>query len=87
MKIVIAGRADAQDLQTLGGAHPEVELVTAPAHGAPLLAALEDAEGLYIHTVTDEMYRAAPVCGGCSPRGRGWSGWPRPRPSGPATWC
>ena len=61
VKIVIAGRADAQDLQTLGGAHPEVELVTAPAHGAPLLAALEDAEGLYIHTVTDEMYRGAPL--------------------------
>ena len=60
MKIVIAGRADAQDLQALGGAYPEVELVSAPAHGAPLLAALEEAEALYVHTVTDEMYRAAP---------------------------
>jgi phosphoglycerate dehydrogenase-like enzyme len=59
MKIVIAGRSDEKDIAALRGENPGVEFVTAPHHGQGLLDALEDADALYIHTVTPEMLRAA----------------------------
>lgn len=59
MKIVIAGRSDEKDIAVLRKENPGAEFVSAPSHGAELLEALADAEGLYIHTVTPEMLGAA----------------------------
>ena len=63
MKIVIAGRADAGDVEALRAAHPGVEfqVVKHEGHGnsQAVLAALPEADALYIHTVTPEMHRAA----------------------------
>ena len=58
MKIVIAGRANEQDIATLRQQHPQLELVEAK-QGPDLLAAVADADAVYIHTVTPELLRAA----------------------------
>ena len=63
MKIVIAGRADERDVAALRSAHAGVtfEVVKHEGHGNcdAVLAALPEADALYIHTVTPEMHRAA----------------------------
>ncbi len=63
MKIVIAGRADAQDLAELRKMYPQVEFVVAAHSGHEdsdaVLQALPDADVLYIHTVTPEMHRVS----------------------------
>ena len=62
MKIVIAGRADERDVASLRAEHPSVEFQLVQGHGDgdAVLAALGDADALYIHTVTPQMHRAAP---------------------------
>jgi D-3-phosphoglycerate dehydrogenase len=58
VKVVIAGRANERDVQALRAAYRDVEFVVAPAHGPELLAAVADADALYIHTVEPDVFRA-----------------------------
>jgi phosphoglycerate dehydrogenase-like enzyme len=58
VKIVIAGRANEQDVAALRQQHAGLDLVVAKP-GPELLEAVADADGIYIHTVTPELLRAA----------------------------
>src|SRR5688500_10580784 len=57
MKVVIAGRANEQDVQTLRRNNPGLELVTAGRD--ELAAALADADGVYCLGLASDQFRAA----------------------------
>jgi phosphoglycerate dehydrogenase-like enzyme len=57
MKIVIAGRADAADVEQLRREHPQLELVQAPREH--LAQAIADADAVYAHGLTSEQFAGA----------------------------
>lgn len=58
MKVVIAGRANEQDVAALRAQNPGLELVVASRDALP--AALADADGVYTLGLTTEQLKAAP---------------------------
>jgi phosphoglycerate dehydrogenase-like enzyme len=58
MKVVVAGRANEQDLAKLRQEHPQLDLVVA-APGPALAEAIADADGVYLGGLSRELFQAA----------------------------
>src|SRR5688500_4760738 len=58
VKVVVAGRGQREHVRRAEAERAEIDLVLARA-GSELADALIDAEGVYIHSLTPEQFRAA----------------------------